>query len=296
VAGRTKREILMARVSLAAVALTIAMAGRGVQAYSWIFTKISNGPIYGMDGSRLAGLEGIYDGTKWAPVYYPGALHTWPCDILGNKLIGNYTTTTYDWQGFAYDGTTWKTLYAFGVTAHTNPVDMWGDIIIGEYPDSQGTEHGFLYDGNTWRTLDCPGAAGTRPTGIWGNKIVGLRYGPGIQSFLYDGSSWSPLAFPGARQTNVCNVTGNMIVGYYFDDSLRHHGFLYDGTTWHTVDFPGASSTSITDIDISGSKFVGQYQYYNGGQLYGFLATIPEPATLCLLALGGLLLARRRGT
>ena len=58
-----------------------------------------------------------------------------------------------------------------------------------------------------------------------------------------------------------------------------------------TLDVPGASTTWATGID--GSNIVGWYSDANGN-VHGFLATIPEPTTLSLLAVGLLMACRRR--
>ena len=81
------------------------------------------------------------------------------------------------------------------------------------------------------------------------------------------------------------------IVGAYTEDdpSNRTHGFLYDGTTYTTFDVPGATYTYAYGID--GGNIVG---YYDVGSEHGFLAVIPEPATLSLLAAGMLMACRRR--
>ena len=58
-----------------------------------------------------------------------------------------------------------------------------------------------------------------------------------------------------------------------------------------TLDVPGASGTVAFGID--GDNVVG---YYLDANFYthGFIATIPEPATLSLLTLSTLMLLRRR--
>jgi len=53
---------------------------------------------------------------------------------------------------------------------------------------------------------------------------------------------------------------------------------------------PGASETIVGGIN--GMNIVGYY--YAGYDYHGFLAVIPEPATLPLLALGMLMAWRRR--
>ena len=56
-----------------------------------------------------------------------------------------------------------------------------------------------------------------------------------------------------------------------------------------TLDVPGASSTYAYGID--GGNIVGRY--YDSSS-HGFLAVIPEPAMLSLLAIGMLMACRRR--
>ena len=59
--------------------------------------------------------------------------------------------------------------------------------------------------------------------------------------------------------------------------------------TYTTLDVPGANYTVAYGID--GGNIVGRY--YDGSS-HGFLAVIPEPATLSLLALGMLMACRRQ--
>ena len=62
--------------------------------------------------------------------------------------------------------------------------------------------------------------------------------------------------------------------------------------TYTTLDVPGASSTRAYGID--GGNIVGYSYVGSEGSYSGFLAVIPEPATLSLLAVGMLMVCRRR--
>ena len=64
----------------------------------------------------------------------------------------------------------------------------------------------------------------------------------------------------------------------------------YTISDYTTLDVPGASDTRAYGID--GGNVVGRY--YDGSSNHGFLAVIPEPATLSLLAVGMLMACRRR--
>ena len=72
------------------------------------------------------------------------------------------------------------------------------------------------------------------------------------------------------------------------------HGYIYDGSTYTALDFPegsGGVSSGTYPRDIDGGNIVGRY---HDSRNRGFIATIPEPTTLSLVAMGTLILLRRR--
>jgi len=137
-----------------------------------------------------------------------------------------------------------------------------------------------------------PGAGATYAYGIEGGNIVGYYRDGSYNShgFSYDGTTYTTLDVPGAGATYAYGIGGGNIVGAYYVGG-SYHGFIYDGTTYTTFDVPGASDIYAYGID--GGNIVGNY-YDSSQRTHGFIAVIPEPATLSLLAVGVLMVCRRR--
>jgi hypothetical protein len=266
-------------------------------AITWTWTTIDcpdikHTVIYGISGSNLIGSGGIYnlDTQTWTTLKYPGATSTDLYDIDGDNIVGMYyEKNTSGYHGFVYnlDTQTWTTL-DFPGASWTTIYGIDGSTIVGSYTPRE--EHGFLYNGADWITIDFPGAITTMIRGIEGNNLVGAySTGSGWRGFMYDGINWTEL-IPGAG-FNIYDIDGNYIVGY-----ADNHGIIYDldSQTWRTIDFPGASYTEIYGID--GDNIVGRYYVLSDTGLkgHGFIATIPEPITIALFALGALMLRRVR--
>jgi hypothetical protein len=249
----------------------------------------------------------IYDGSSYTTLpEVPGISYVAALGISGSNIVGQYNDSpgTATAHGFFYDGSTYTTLVD-PMTVPGGETSAWGvskSNVVGFYEGSGGVDHGFLYDGSTYTTLDDPSALGhdTYSFGISGNNIVGtyVDSSGAIHGFLYNGTNWTTLDDPSAvpnGQTIAQGISGGNIVGTSFDSSSGIiHGFLYDGSTYTTLDGPLGTWSSSYATGIDGDTIVGGY--YDALGEHGFLATVPEPSTFLLAALGafGLIAARRR--
>ena len=257
---------------------------------------------------------GYVKADTWTTIDYPGATSTVTYGIDGRNIVGSYNNG----NGFLYNGTTWTTLAYPGATG-TSPYGISGNNIVGEC-SLNNDERSFLYNGTNWTTLfDYPGASWTWAKGMSGNNIAGYYTDSSglAHGFTYDGTNYAALNYPGAMQTFVYGISGNNIIGDY-DSGGTDHGFLYDGTNWTVLPFsPGGIDGSnvvgdnflynvttgkLTTLNmaepwiwaegISGNSIVGIYTDSSNNE-HGFLYTVPEPASLLLLGLGGLLCSEK---
>jgi hypothetical protein len=262
----------------------------------------SNTHITDIDGSNIVGsfdlTQGsttstygfLYNGTTWTTLNFATTVY----GIDGSRLVGYYLDDDGGRHGFFYDGSTRTTLDFPGARTYTYIKGIDGNNLVGS-----ADGHGVIYNlgSQTWTTLDFPGANDTQINSIDGSNLVGVSYiyhlvpPDSKHGFFYDGSTLTTLDYPGALSASISDIDGDNIVGNY---SLVHtynsQGFLYDGTTYTTLNFPGAINTFLDGIDED--HIVGWYHDASGD--HGFFATIPEPATIALFALGGLILRKRR--
>jgi hypothetical protein len=295
--SKWRREIMMQR--LLAVFSGVSLLAAAGQAYAsdpntWTWKTLdypgaASTRFYSVDGSNIAGTYNdssggchafLFDGTTWTNL---GDLPDADWMTTGLSGVRVLAMSLYSYSGMVYDGTTWTEW------THGTPWGMEGNNVVGA-----DSNHAFFYDGTTWTTLNYPGAAGTFATDISGNNIVGVHkyYAMDFRGFLYDGTTWTGLDYPGAATTFPVSISGHNIVGAWdYDLGSLDASFLYDGTTWTCLWYPGSYGTYV--YGISGNTIVGYYGDLNYHQ-HGFILTIPEPATLSVLALGGLALMRWR--
>jgi hypothetical protein len=249
----------------------------------------------GISGSNIVGYYAdtsgkehgfIYDGTNWTILNRPGAIGTRAMGIDGGHIVGNF----YDNQGehtFLYDGTNWTTISEN--LAPPEPYGISGDNIVGTTSVPVGSDMAFIYNIPTETCTFIHSPLGwTEAYGIDGDNIVGVAINAmenpiHNRGFLYDGSTWTILDAPGSTWTEAYGIDGSNVVGLY-RSGTHYYNFLYDGSTWTTLDFGGIA------YDIDGSSIVGSINVGKYSGTYGFVYTIPEPASLLLFAISGLAL------
>lgn len=267
------------------------------------------------------------------PELYHGFTYgTYVEGISGTNVAGYYYDTNYIARPFVYSGGTYTALNVPGVTNHAYANGIDGNNVVGYYEDGS-TRRGYIYDGVSYTSFQV-GTNMTEAYGISGNKVVGVHlvnweiwsywqgfiydgvtmtsnapiYGIGIDggnivggvSFdntvgaMYDGENYTFFSVPGSQGTTASDISGNNVVGSYNKDgSMR--GYIYDGTNYSSLVIDGAYHTQITGID--GDKVSGYYNDDLGNHSFiGTLApaAIPEPASIMMIGLGGLLIAGYR--
>ncbi|MFA5878416.1 MAG: hypothetical protein WC845_03560 [Candidatus Staskawiczbacteria bacterium] len=264
----------------------------------------------------------VYNSTTetWLTLDKPGAIDTILTGVSGDRIVGTYQDNQGISHGLLYNigSSTWTTLDMNDTTTWINAID--GDNIVGGY---QGGNGAFVYNLATslFTPLNMVGLTKVNPRGVSGNRIVG-RYTDSLArqyGFIYNiaDETWVNFSIPDSmlHSTTPWSIEGDNIVGGYVDADNIMHGFIYNITgsaqaiagppnasaaaTWVTIDAPNASATVV--YGISGNTLVGTFQPRTFGfnvaavsSEQGFIYTIPEPTTICILAFGGILLLHRK--
>lgn len=120
-------------------------------------------------------------------------------------------------------------------------------------------------------------------------------------TYFTDGNPASPTHFEGITGTptgyNVIGIAGS---GYAFGSITRQQSGTFGPIDWTgNLAYPGASVT--TGNTVIGDQTIGIYQLSGTSAVYAYVATVPEPSTWVMGAVGiacagGILLRRMRIT
>jgi hypothetical protein len=165
---------------------------------------------------------------------------------------------------------------------------------------SSGTTSALAYPASANETILKTNATDITNTG----RVIGHAIGQGELGFFGrgwysddDGASFVTLQAPGALLTYAWGADDSRLIVGDFSTGLGapRSGFIYDtDTQLYTVfNVAGADWTVPTGINNDGNV-VGFSRDATSGRVSGFVAVVPEPATLSLLAGAALLGLRRR--
>jgi hypothetical protein len=168
------------------------------------------------------------------------------------------------------------------------------NLAAGFYNDAAGISHGYVYDLATMTFTAVVGPAGATSvtaTDINNSDVISGFYTDSmghVDGFLDNGGMLTTLDAPGDTSTMLLGLNNNgLVVGVGTNAMGGMDGLIYNALTdsWTILDDPnGIGTTTFNGINDKGS-IVGFY-VGGDGSTHGLLATVPEPGSLALLAIG----------
>lgn len=208
-------------------------------------------------------------------------------------------------HAFFYDGTTMHDIGTFG-GSHSTAWDINNNgQVVGRANTEQGPSRAFLYDDTGIHDIGTLGgnwsdAFSINDSGQITGEASGVNY---VHAFFYDGTDMHDL---GSLEGDSGHSAGwginnsGQIVGYSSIPNMINvtHAFVYDDVSGmldlNNLISPDSGWVLSNALDINSHGQIVGGGLFNGQQHAYLLTPIPEPATLSLLALGGLALLRKR--
>jgi hypothetical protein len=163
-----------------------------------------------------------------------------------------------------------------------------------------GDIHGIFTDGNS--TLNISGGNAGTDVGFKGSSLIKMSGGSIGSVFLRENAmmdfSNGSINWLGVQDTATVTLRGgtiNQITSRQDSDSMKHITFICDVDSVNLVSGLLANSFLLSGNWMDGSSFsINLYSQSGYDPVLSNIQFIPEPASLTLLALGGLCLRKRR--
>ncbi len=239
-----------------------------------VISGVSSAAIATFDDLSL-GAESYWNGSDGSGGFSSGSAY----------FSNNYNSTYMSWDGFAYSNISDTT--SSGWTAQYNAITGGGQSGSANYAISYvGWAEPPTIMLNTPRIVD--GLYVTNNNYAYHSMLNGDAYAKKFGGDSGDEADWFLLTITGkdAGGTEVGNVEFHL-ADYRFADN----GQDYIVNTWEYVDLMGLGTVKSLEFSLSSSD-VGSYGM-NTPAYFALDTIVPEPGTLVLLALGGLLLGRK---
>jgi hypothetical protein len=199
----------------------------------------------------------------------------------------NYDSTYGSWDGFSYSNITDTT--SSGWTAQYNAITGKGQ--------NGSANYGIGYVGWTEPptiTLDTAGVIDglyvTNNNYAYYSMLNGDAFAKKFGGGSSDDEDWFLLTITGKDVTDV--ITGT-VEFYLADYQFADNGMDYIVDNWRFVDLTGLGVVKSMEFGLSSSDTHPQYGM-NTPAYFALDTIIPEPTTMALLALGGILLRKRK--
>jgi uncharacterized membrane protein len=205
--------------------------------------------------------------------------------IVAGSLRYSYT----DWGAVLWDGANVTELGSGSARAINN-----SGLVVGE----NGSGYPARWEGGVLTVLPGLGTTSGSAAGL-NDRGQAVGYS-NDRACLWEGNTVTPLDGPGVGKSWAYAVNNAALaVGEaYFGGGSSLQGFVWESGTMHNLNdllVNGQGWDIWTARGISDTGLIVGEGYAPDGQSHAYLLTpIPEPASLCLLALGGLALLTRR--
>ena len=234
----------------------------------------------------------------------------------GLVVVGSSASPSYPMEAFRWEMGVMTGLGVLPGAIGSEAIDVSanGLVVAGSSGPSPADMQAFRWEGDVMTPLGfLPGDSRSLASAISADGLVvvgGSDYGnPYVEAFRWEAGVMTSLGYlPGMDGSAALNVSGDgsVVVGECFNalgGPEASEAFIWDAffgmrsvedvLTGLGLDLTGWSLESCTAISDDGLTLAG-----NGldptGAPGAWVATIPEPTTMCLLGLGGVLLLRKR--